>query len=523
LCALILFATPASAFEAKTPVSDSVLIDESLKLLYDMTAEDENEHFFAGINRLNLQVVKGDYIAGLRYDVESYFEKEEYAIKYLPEKFFLQVDKRFWEARLGDYYANFGRGLTLSMLKNDQFGQDDTLQGATAALKTKYFQMRGLGGWVNEGDSLEFKPYRAKVDDPEYDQRDVLAGGEIWTGHPSYVRVGGSYIYGELPADEDDQLAQYQDDDRVQLISAAIEAPDFDYGAFYGEYAWLEYEDIYKELIDDIEYEGRGAYASLNLFFGPVTFLAEGQDYYRFEFEHNEPPNLEYEKTAFSHAPRRDDIRGYRGRVDLVIPVIDTLVYTAYYNSQTHETNPETAEALPATLKDHYSNDYSIEWIEHTYGGIEKVFDNAAFAYGSGGYRENPEGRWIHGELDAGLPFASHHQVTGSVHAKQFAGMGTFSETEYSSAAYVLEYAFSPYLIVTGIYEKSDEPLSAGVAGSTDDDPNYYSGQIAVDPTERIRVTLFYGREKGGLQCSGGICRPVPPFEGGRVDLQMRF
>jgi hypothetical protein len=34
------------------------------------------------------------------------------------------------------------------------------------------------------------------------------------------------------------------------------------------------------------------------------------------------------------------------------------------------------------------------------------------------------------------------------------------------------------------------------------------------------RLTLFYGRERGGYRCSNGVCRQVQPFTGLRITLE---
>ena len=34
------------------------------------------------------------------------------------------------------------------------------------------------------------------------------------------------------------------------------------------------------------------------------------------------------------------------------------------------------------------------------------------------------------------------------------------------------------------------------------------------------RVSVFYGRERGGLKCSNGVCRQVQPFTGWRLTLE---
>lgn len=516
---LIIVSSNAPAVELKSPISDSITIDENMRFLYDMTSDDPEEHFYALINRLNLQGTKGDFLYGIRYDVEAYFEKETYSIKYVPEKIFFQIDRRNWDLRLGDFYTSLGRGLTLTVLKNDQFGEDTTIQGAIGNFKTNYFSMRLLGGFVNEGDSLDFKPERAQKPEPEFGQRDLLFGTAITTGHPNYFILGGNFVHGELPVPEDAEHPEFEDADSIDLFSATLEAPDFWYGNFFGEYSWLEYKNNRQQL-DDEEYEGRGAYAGLTFYGGPITIIGEYQDYFLFDFEYHEPPNLEYEKTTFTHGPITDDLIGTRGRLDVVVPGPETLLYGAYYCSWTHDWTPDP---LVNSLDDHYSKEGQVKWVEHAYGGIEQIFSNAAFLFGSGGFREISEGRWVHGEIDAGGPVANQHQLSAGLHVKQFEGRGFDEGTEYVAYAGILEYAFSPYLIITGTYENSDEPTAAGVEETDKKDPHFYSGQIMIEPVQQVRIGLFYGREKGGLQCVGGMCRTVPPFEGARLDLQLRF
>jgi hypothetical protein len=117
---------PAWALELNTPVSDSLSIIETLKVLHDETVKDDA--FWAVINRLNLVVAKGPFMAGVRYDTEAYLLPEEYYVRYLPEKFFFQYEESPFLARFGDSYARFSQGLTLSLLKRDEFGEDTTVQ-----------------------------------------------------------------------------------------------------------------------------------------------------------------------------------------------------------------------------------------------------------------------------------------------------------------------------------------------------------------------------------------------------------
>ena len=42
-------------------------------------------------------------------------------------------------------------------------------------------------------------------------------------------------------------------------------------------------------------------------------------------------------------------------------------------------------------------------------------------------------------------------------------------------------------------------------------------------PDSASFVRLFVGRSKGGLKCSGGVCRIFPDFEGVKLETTLRF
>jgi hypothetical protein len=52
----------------------------------------------------------------------------------------------------------------------------------------------------------------------------------------------------------------------------------------------------------------------------------------------------------------------------------------------------------------------------------------------------------------------------------------------------------------------------------------FYPGahvQYRFTPSTYVRI--FAGRSKGGLKCSGGICRIFPEFEGAKLEATVRF
>lgn len=514
---LVLLPLSAQALEWQTPLTDSVTIFETLKINYDVT--DEDNPFWAGINRLNLNVAKGPFLAGMRYDTEAYFLEEEYYVRYIPEKVFLQYQSDPFLLRFGDSYASFGQGLTLSLLKRDEFGEDTTIQGALLRINHEYFEFESLIGPVNPGDDRRFGPERAKVEEPEFiDERDMLWGARFMAG-PSMIKVGGAWVGGTLRKDETATFARLEEDDRINLYSAIIESPDLaGVGALSGEYAWLEYQDDKKEL-EDLEWEGRGAHLATTWYAGPVTVLLESTDYFRFDYAYNDPPSMEYPKMSFGHLPNYEDAIGGRGRVDYVVPVVDVGLYVNYTNIQTHE-------EMPLELADHYSSDLKwLEWIEHTYGGFDRTFGNGSTLTGAAGYREIVEGRYVHGELTFETPIVHPHSLQLEYLGKQFHGFGLMSEVDYASHEAIVSYGYNPYLSLVGSYENSDEPATGTVelGAEEEDDPHFWAAETVVKPTDWMQISLAYGRYKGGLKCAGGVCRPIPPFEGFKSEFAFRF
>ena len=71
----------------------------------------------------------------------------------------------------------------------------------------------------------------------------------------------------------------------------------------------------------------------------------------------------------------------------------------------------------------------------------------------------------------------------------------------------------SPNIVLTGNFEITTDK----------EDPSgkkyWASGEISYKFTSANTVMLSYGSERGGLKCSGGICRYVKPFNGFRLTI----
>ena len=213
-----------------------------------------------------------------------------------------------------------------------------------------------------------------------------------------------------------------------------------------------------------------------------------------------------------------------RGRVGYTIPTVDFYVWLNYLHTKTHRTEPDD-------LSGHYDQSDEFKYadgVRHLYGGIEKDFANAAFMDVVVGYREIELGRWTHVEFDAGIPFLPTHSIEGQIQWRQFQGLGLDEDTSFGSEFFQLSYNWAPYLIVTAQYEHSDEPRAGStgggtVSGSGDSKENFHAIEVKIKPVESVIVSLFYGAVRGGLRCSGGVCREVPAFDGFKGELAFQF
>ena len=70
------------------------------------------------------------------------------------------------------------------------------------------------------------------------------------------------------------------------------------------------------------------------------------------------------------------------------------------------------------------------------------------------------------------------------------------------------------------IWDASNDP---SLNNGTDATQHWVSGEISVKPREGLWVRASYGKEKGGVRCTGGVCRVLNPFEGFRMTLEWRL
>lgn len=79
------------------------------------------------------------------------------------------------------------------------------------------------------------------------------------------------------------------------------------------------------------------------------------------------------------------------------------------------------------------------------------------------------------------------------------------------------------FLALSGTYSKNNLPEFDGLSSlnTSDNRPKYYPGISIGFKYKIVRISAFYGKEKGGKVCSQGQCRYIPDFTGFKSELEI--
>ena len=90
----------------------------------------------------------------------------------------------------------------------------------------------------------------------------------------------------------------------------------------------------------------------------------------------------------------------------------------------------------------------------------------------------------------------------------------------FSSGHFIASADFNHLYSASLIWDVSDDPsLNSG----KHEMQNWISAEVSMKPIEGLWIRASYGKEKGGVRCTGGVCRVLNPFEGYRMTLEWRL
>ncbi len=439
------------------------------------------------INRLDVSLATGNFLFGIRADADLDFTPWENDFS-LAKRFFEYTTKNF-SLRLGDYYYSVGRGLILSVLKTFEkegleYIIDTTIDGGKASFNSQHFFAEIYGGWI---------------DRELLDVKDKVFGGILGFRIKDSTEFKLNFLGAQM------ETGTTLGDKDVYMGSLSLDIPSFwNNGKFYGEFVLSQKEQYFK----DEKLNGHGIYLESSMSLGNFTLLFEFKDYLNLAYEYNRPPMLESEHLpimANQFAKDAIDITGFTGRIDYYLSNVSTLFW----------------------IKSAFFKDTKLDRtrdIFHVYGGVEKRFKETGWLNIIGGYRKETtdslifyytHGNTYHYQLNLSYPLTAKFSLEADTQGKEFRG----ENLDYYERRSFLSLHYSKRWVLTFLFDQTNDPQVLFFR----DKKNWFGVQLEIKFLQANSVRIFYGAMKGGVKCSGGVCRFFPPFEGFRLDAIIRF
>ena len=468
-----------------------------------------------------------------------------------PEKIFLRYRSRNFDLDVGDFYAAFGRGIVLSLVKQPEIDVDTSLLGARTDIRTEYVDFTLLGGLTNPQEvSMELR--NLDIDKTEWD---VLAGANLQLRPHRQVSVtahGVGYNLQEVPS--------FAVGGTVGLngLGGALDLFAEGDAFLYG------YEDVDVAVASGEPKAGYAIYASGTTYAGPLTLLLEFKRYKNTRHpdimtragpvvptQYGKPPTLEYDLAVSDDVQKSidsEDITGWKASGDLWFLMSDTTISVSFANSFDHDDHPGYSPQREVSI--------------HPMVGLRQPLrlgeEASLHLEGEVGYRHDFPMRSPDGDPDQFLPNVGllHYRadigLTVGVHAVEI--VSTYRRHHYTLAdeacwlqdgetrcdkddgyvawenalSYTLmgKYTIALHLDYTDRIQDQLGPL-AGIGNLAFNDEfvasTYIGGELILKPISNLEVYLFWGSQKSGIVCTGGACRTVPAFTGVKSKVSITF
>ena len=506
-----------------------------------------DDDFLSIKDRLNVRLGTRGFMVGARFDGSHFIPVGDsdfpmdlggkareltdlYPHDYRVEKIYAKLRSSTAAVEVGDFYVCLGKGMTACIQKLDELAIDTTLRGAKGTIRTELFEataFSGVSNIVNVGDQTQ-----VKLPDPN----DWLSGAALKTRFIPFVNVG---VHGAFLKDDVDFQALPQDSiarKHLWSVGGIVEAPRFLWGhaSAVSEFDWFHHDEViygtqFKNQGDDgfawytavsghvsivgalVEvkwYEGLGGFGSMSK--DVARDLGSYQAKSESIYYANLPP---LEDEGLFLRPSFYDAVGFRGHLDVAVPGTGMIWVVNYAHH----------DEVNKGGHDFGKND---SWVRHVYGGVQLRYDTVGVTGNVvGGWRRDKENAesihdysmW-HMEADTTFPIWGRLSAEISGRYESYMQVKGSFEPDFSIAQLGGTINVAPWLSFAYMYEYSDQPPAPEVQYQ-----HHHAGAITYRFMSGSWLRVFFGSTRGGLKCSGGVCRVFPPFNGLKTELTVRF
>jgi Family of unknown function (DUF6029) len=572
----------------------------------------EDSGWFGWINRLNTTLRWGHWTVGLRLDSAVYAlrpvdhslsdyttannqlvaakeqvdqdNESRYKNSIYPAKLWATYSASGLEVTAGDSYAQFGRGLTLSMRKVDELGIDTTIRGIKVQITRDPFSVTAVAGFANPsrvdeatGRSLWVTSNLAQNDiaAPMYGS-DRLVGVDLQAGrglpltlsthavhfsrcapyHYSGLNIDTSFAndpatvtFGTCDAsDTNEWLSSLNSVPRglqardITMAGQSIEVPSlWGHGTLYVEAAVQQREGDPGDATDP---NGNAIYGALSFDVGPVSTTLEvksNRNFYTVAASVGQQAQ-EFAIVAYSFLPPAESfnmldaegtgdfnacVEGGRLREDVNVSR-DLLIYGqgVFAYSLTESPNGRCDQLGHTKTSEGIAAASVQDVVWDGVAGFEYSFDDRlSHVFGSAGVRDDTErdGQFQYREQHLEYSFAKYLRGPWSIEIQ-----GRHRHRE--------EQGFNQDVTGTpGWWSEGEDYVALRMAPKwvftegfeyttlIGQPRTYVNSAVLYKFTSSSNLRFFVGEQRGAFRCASGICRFFPAFEGARAELTVRF
>ncbi|MEO8512757.1 MAG: DUF6029 family protein [Ignavibacteria bacterium] len=491
----------------------------------------------------DVRLFVNDFFAGVRYEYDDPIEFGK-SLKGITRRF-IEFKKDDFTVRAGNYYEIFGSGLTLNSFESRPIGWNTEFDGAKVNYKYSFGKKKNVrveGTLVAGG--MDF----TDINDTARTEKYSIRAGNFSISPHKYITLGGSYLFtdGKIPTGN---------------ITTDIAAELFEGNASLN----------YKGLALLFSYANKVTISQPNAIFtqskaprgdgayGSLSYTREGfgitVDYKNYRFNvttpdqrsandpfkalpfQNAPSCIKvYSSTLLSRFPHNVDFNDEVGwQVDVFYSPTKKLTLNAnasltsrhydYFDADTTTLTRyeriDRSAFLPSTKNEFspywelfFEAEYYVNKDLKTKLGVSRK-TNILYSINDPGASDIIRTFTI--PLEVQYTFAKVYGVKLNAEFQQAYNSLRAGETNFWSQLTTLSISRSPSIIVSGTAEVTND----------EEDPSgkkyWVKGELTYKFTSANTIMLSYGSERGGLQCSSGICRYVNPFNGFRLTLINNF
>lgn len=457
----------------------------------DTTGNDE--HFLEDV--LTVNALFGDFHGNVTWFV---YEPSDLAYGLRKEGLksrFLEFKKREWSIRAGNFNPSFGRGLILNQMDEEEGNIQRDLDG----LFFSYAYFRNKKDKLVELSLISGKPKNIHFTNRQYyvvnDTTELLQGGTcsilLTRSMPlsfNAVRFSSREFGSRFPH-------------RTLLYSITAEPA---YGPFILFLEVAKRQGWDKLLFADSE--GTGVYGALTIF---IPRFATSVEYFRYDslgyggsvYRYNAPPTANLDNYSINRA---SDEQGWM--VDVTANPFGDWYLTVNKSSLT----AISADSLG--FEEFFGEVKGPLWV---HGPTLRAGAKSLLYHWPEPIVETKEELIPHAELLTAL--GAHSLKVGlETRGVQIDSLGTL--LEFRDTRILVDIGIFSYLSLSGRWEIRDHEVLMESEGT-----EWKVAEMRWDISSNHTLYAFAGSEKGGLVCTGGVCRIEEPFEGFKISLLTRF